>query len=115
MFKDVGYEDAILSKRARAGKPYKDDPGPPHQQAGARSQMVPYSLMGHLIALCHQYTMPDGSIGASGKPDPKMLEYQGYQLNCHSQPMGGCPCQICKAPPEDWKTVIEELKAKKKT
>jgi hypothetical protein len=27
MFKELGYEQAILEKRARAGKPYKDIPG----------------------------------------------------------------------------------------
>jgi len=26
MFKELGYEQAILEKRARAGKPYKDIP-----------------------------------------------------------------------------------------
>src|SRR2546425_1480208 len=86
MFKDVGYERAILEKRASAGTPYKDDPGPPHQPPGTRSQSVPHFLMGSKIAVCHQYTLPDGSIGASGKPDPKMIQYQGYRLYCHSQP-----------------------------
>src|SRR5438094_8259271 len=80
MFKDVGYELAILEKRASAGKPYKDDPGLPHQPPGTRSQSVPYFLMGLKIAVCHQYTLPDGSIGASKKPDPKMIEYQGHRL-----------------------------------
>jgi hypothetical protein len=28
---------------------------------------------GTLVADCHQYLRPDGSIGASGKPDPKRL------------------------------------------
>src|SRR5580658_1546229 len=34
MFKEVGYERAIMEKRARAGKPYKDDPGPPTNRRG---------------------------------------------------------------------------------
>src|ERR1035437_9587823 len=83
MFKDVGYEKAILEGKARAGRPYKDDPGPPHQPPGTRSQTIPFSLMGHQIAVCHQYTLPDGTLGASKKPDPKMLKYQGNQLYCH--------------------------------
>lgn len=106
-YKDVGYEQAILEKRARAGKPYKDDPGPSHQLPGARSQTIPYSLMGHLIAVCHQYALPDGSLGASKKPDPKMIEYQGYRLFCHSQP---CTCEKCRSAPEIWRTVLEELR-----
>ena len=110
MFKDVGYERAIHEKRAVARKPYKDDPGPPHQTPGTRSQIVPYFLMGYHIAVCHQYTRPDGSLGASGKPDPKMLQYQGYQLYCHSQPPGGCPCPKCRERPEDWRDVLTELR-----
>ena len=82
MFKGLGYERAILEKRARAGKPYKDDPGPPHQPLGTRSQSVPCFLMGAKIAVCHQYTLPDGSIGASGKPDPKLIQYQGHEMYC---------------------------------
>jgi hypothetical protein len=102
MFKDVNYEKAILEKRARAGKPLKDDPGPPHQPTGTRSQTVPYSLMGYRIAICHQYLLPDGSFGASGKPDPKLVEYRGKVFFCHSQP---CSCAVCSAPPEDWHTL----------
>ena len=80
MFKDVGYEAAILEKRARAGKAIKDDPGPLHQPPATRSQSVSYCLMGVQIAVCHQYLLPDGTFGGSGKPDPKMLQYQGYVL-----------------------------------
>jgi hypothetical protein len=80
MFKEVGYERAILEKRAIAKRPYKDQRGPSHQLPGTRSQSVPYFLMGDKIAVCYQYTRPDGSLGGSGKPDPKMLHYQGYQF-----------------------------------
>jgi hypothetical protein len=108
MFKEVGYERAILEKRAIAKRPYKDQPGPSHQLPGTRSQSVPYFLMGDKIAVCHQYTRPDGSLGGSGKPDPKMLQYQGYQFFVHSQP---CACQTCKNPPEDWRGVLAELRS----
>lgn len=38
------------------------------------SQMVKYySQDGEVLALVHQYLRPDGTIGASGKPDPKRL------------------------------------------
>jgi hypothetical protein len=104
MFKDVGYEEAILNGKARAGKPYKDGPGPPHQLPGTRSQTVPFYLMGHLAAVCHQYKRLDGSIGASGKPDPKMPEYRGKRFYCHSQP---CKCIVCNGAPEDWRTFIK--------
>jgi hypothetical protein len=39
-----------------------------------RSQMVSYiDRNNNEIARVHQYLRPDGSIGASGKPDPKRL------------------------------------------
>jgi hypothetical protein len=106
MFKDVGYEKAILEKQARAGTPFRDTPGPTHQPKGTRSQSVPYSLMGIRIAVCHQYTLPDGRFGASQKPDPKMIQYRGHQLYCHSQP---CPCTTCNAAPEGWNEVLRAI------
>ncbi len=46
-----------------------------------RSQMVLYAtLEGHLVALVHQYRRIDGTLGASGLPDPKRLYYQGRVL-----------------------------------
>jgi len=39
-----------------------------------RSQMLVYSTQdGTPIALVHQYLRPNGTLGASGKPDPKKL------------------------------------------
>ena len=111
MFKDVGYERAILEKRARAGTPYKDIPGPPREPPGTRSQSVPYTLMGVKIAVCHQYLRPDGSFGASGLPDPKLVEFQGRVVFCHST---GCPCSTCSAAPENWRVVLEEMKGAQK-
>ncbi len=108
MFKEVGYETAILSKRARAGTPYKDIAGPSHQLPGARSQSVPYFLMGVKIAVCHQYLLPDGSFGASGRPDPKLVQYRGHVLFCHST---NCRCSVCSSPPENWRNVIAEMDA----
>jgi hypothetical protein len=72
------------------------------------SRSVPYFLMGHKIAVCHQYVLPNGKIGASGLPDPKLLEYQGRILFCHSVQ---CKCAVCAAPPENWRAVIEEMAA----
>ncbi len=43
-----------------------------------RSQTVSYfNSNGQRIALVHQYRRPDGSIGASGRPDPKSLLLDG--------------------------------------
>ena len=42
-----------------------------------RSQTVRYyDDYGELIALVHQIRNPDGTIGASGKPDPKYLQLE---------------------------------------
>jgi hypothetical protein len=109
MFKELGFERAILEKRARAGTPLDDRPGPSHQPPGTRSQSVPYYRMGLLIAICHQYTLPDGGFGASGKPDPKMLQYRGHSFYCHSSP---CACPTCKGPPENWREVLKSLSKK---
>jgi hypothetical protein len=57
-------------------------PNPRNRQpAGTRSQRVSfYRNTGRgleKVATCHQYVLPDGSLGASGKPDPKMVFHDG--------------------------------------
>jgi hypothetical protein len=57
-------------------------PNPRAQQpVGTRSQRVEYwgAKDGALskIAVAHQYLRPDGTIGASGKPDPKRVLHEG--------------------------------------
>jgi hypothetical protein len=108
MFKDVGYERAIVEKKARPGTPFRDSAGPSHQPVGTRSQSIPYLLNGAKIAICHQYLLPDGTLGASGLPDPKLIEYEGCVLFCHSS---NCTCPICGNAPEDWRVVIAQMKS----
>lgn len=51
---------------------------------GTLSQIVAYQDSGgHTIAKVHQYLKPDGSLAASGKPDPKTLLVGGilYTVN----------------------------------
>lgn len=38
-----------------------------------RSQMVAYLEHGQLVTWVHQYLQPNGTLGASGQPDPKWL------------------------------------------
>jgi hypothetical protein len=49
------------------------------QPRGTRSQIVGYfdRQTGDLLALAHQYRRPDGSIGGSGNPDPKLVREGG--------------------------------------
>jgi hypothetical protein len=48
------------------------------QDEGTKSQYIAYRTKGgKTIAEVHQYLRKDGSLGASGKPDPKMLLHEG--------------------------------------
>jgi hypothetical protein len=48
--------------------------GPP----GTRSQIVTYyTREGTLVAYVHQYLRPDGTLGGSGRPKPKVLIEEG--------------------------------------
>jgi hypothetical protein len=50
----------------------------PGLPSGTRSQIIAYdSINGGMVAIVHQYLLPDGSIGASGLPDPKRLLVKG--------------------------------------
>jgi hypothetical protein len=43
-----------------------------------RSQRLAYvDAAGHAVAHVHQYVRPNGSLGASGKPDPKLILHEG--------------------------------------
>lgn len=68
-------------KRARSGelaedvmKEFHPATPPPGEPFCTWSQMVFYrAATGEVVALVHQYLRPDGTIGASGRPDPKRL------------------------------------------
>ncbi len=49
------------------------DPRRSGQPPCTRSQLYLYSMDGAPVALVHQYTRPDGTLGGSGMPDPKVL------------------------------------------
>ena len=49
------------------------------------SQTINYfTLTGERVARIHQYQRPDGSIGGSGKPDPKWLILRGWVFGVRS-------------------------------
>ena len=55
-------------------------PSPPRASLPdcTRSQILAYfDPQGVKVALIHQYLRPDGSLGASGRPDPKKLLLDG--------------------------------------
>ena len=50
----------------------------PRIPAGSKSERVVYrDELGRRVAIVHQFRKPNGQLGASGKPDPKMLEHEG--------------------------------------
>ena len=52
-----------------------------------QSQIVYYYAPdGHAVAVVHQYLRPDGTIGASGLPDPKCLFLQDRTIHLPSEP-----------------------------
>ena len=62
-----------------------DRPAPPSagQVPGTKSQMLSYrDRDNNEVARAHQYLKPDGTIGGSGRPDPKRLLHEGvlYRL-----------------------------------
>ena len=80
IFNEGGYAERVRSgnlseKPYRDGHPSPADSGEPYS---TRSQIVAYlDAKGRQVALVHQYVRKDGSLGASGKPDPKKLFHQG--------------------------------------
>ena len=49
----------------------------PSEPPGTLSQVLEYyDADGQMLVLVHQYLRPDGTIGASGKPDPKWMRLE---------------------------------------
>lgn len=54
------------------------------------SQLIGYlDTRSVIVATCHQYKRKDGTIGLSGKCDPKMLVHEGKILTLSPDPVGG--------------------------
>jgi hypothetical protein len=75
-----GYLQQILAgvltvKTMKEGIP---DPPPHGHPPGTRSQYIRYvNQAGEFVVAVHQYVLPNGHIGGSGKPDPKELVTNG--------------------------------------
>lgn len=67
-----GILKAVIVKSNHPSSPRANEP------VCTRSQYVIYiDKNGHKVAGVHQYLRPDGTIGASGRPDPKELLVNG--------------------------------------
>ncbi len=60
-------------------------PSPPRsgEPFCTRSQILAFKdALGKRVAIVHRYLRPDGTLGASGKPDPKELVVGGVLYTC---------------------------------
>lgn len=79
LFNEGGYlqlvqQGTLAEKIYSEGVPAKSAGEPP----GTLSQIVAYlDSKGRQVAIVHQYLRTDGSLGGSGRPDPKKLFHQG--------------------------------------
>jgi hypothetical protein len=74
------FNEARYDERSRNGELYvkvlsEGKPSPSAKQPpGTKSQLIGYfDAKGHEVARAHQYLLKNGSLGASGKPDPKKV------------------------------------------
>jgi hypothetical protein len=85
IFNEGQYYDRMLSGEFRAeivsqNRRRRGD----HRVRNTLSQTVEYwDKFGNRIARVHQYRKPDGSLGGSGRPDPKAVFHEGvlYMLD----------------------------------
>ena len=80
LFEQTGLYQRIIVGELSPVKIADGHPSP--QQSGepfcTRSQRLAlYDEHGHQFAQVHQYLRTDGMIGASGKPDPKLILHEG--------------------------------------
>lgn len=68
---------------ARDGHPSRERSGEPYR---TRGQIIDdWNSDGELIAKVHRYLRPDGAIGGSGRPDPKVLVEHGVRYRALSE------------------------------
>ena len=82
-FKESIRTGKLISRVNRSGHPSPEKSGQP---PCTRSQIVRlYDTTGTRIAVLHQYLRPDGTIGASGEPEPKAVLLEGvlYYVRAH--------------------------------
>lgn len=67
------WEEARAGRLSQAVK-WERTPHLANEPPGTRSQVVAYyDAEGRRVAIVHQYLRPDGTLGGSGRPDPKEL------------------------------------------
>jgi hypothetical protein len=85
MFNNSTIPDLIKSGKLREELIRQGHPSPrgSGQPFCTHSQILSFwNREGKMVALCHQYKRPDGTIGGSGKPDPKRIMIEGTIYFC---------------------------------
>src|SRR5690349_8141094 len=80
LFREAGYLDQVSAGTLSTRIVYDGHPSAPlaNEPFCTRSQMISYlDADGNEVARIHQYLRTDGTIGLSGKPDPKRVFYKG--------------------------------------
>lgn len=81
-FNEGRYWERVLSGELRVQSRRNAHPSPDTsgEPCCTRSQILAYlDHVGRRIAVVHQSLRPDGAIGGSGRPDPKMLVEEGVE------------------------------------
>lgn len=79
IFNDGRFEDLVAYK-VLSEKLIREGPASAqaNQPPGTKSQILAYlDSRGKQVALVHRYLRPDGTLGASGRPDPKKVFRDG--------------------------------------
>jgi len=92
------FNDLQFYERLQAGELRAVPKRPPHptssatgQEPGTVTEVLEYFDSSTRVALVVQFTKPDGSLGGSGKPDPKRLLVGGEELIPFRDPDRSCP------------------------
>lgn len=88
------FNDLRFAERAASGDlVVRVKPGSEHlapatsaEPAGTVSHILEYLQAEQLVAKAHQYLRPDGTVGGSGRPDPKWLFIDGVIYKQHRKP-----------------------------
>jgi len=82
LFNEGKYYERALSGdlTVRLARDNTPDPPPKGQPVGTQSQILYYYEAGEPVAVVHQYLRPDGTLGGSGRPDPKELRIDGVRI-----------------------------------
>lgn len=87
IFNDNRFYEKLLAGELVASKKRNSHTAPDGEPYCTHSQIVNYyDKAGNRIAVVHQYERPDGTLGASGKPDPKRIWLEDRIISVRTRP-----------------------------